>query len=116
MSLCACASIVMDLDFKNCENLCTKSALPSQIVMIWGVVDIFQISDRCFVSFFAKEDHIRSHNMSLSMSEIVNLSLVVATRTPPNTELLDYPEYMKYSQQCFSTRVLSELRKQVSHI
>ena len=36
--------------------------------------------------------------------------------TPPNTELLDYPEYMKYSQQCFSTRVLSELRKQVSHI
>ena len=39
----------MDLDFENCENVCTKSALPSQIVMICESTkhgDIFEISDR----------------------------------------------------------------------
>ena len=39
MSLCACASNIqwwMDLDFENCENLCAKSALSSQFVMICG--------------------------------------------------------------------------------
>ena len=48
--------IVMDLDFENCENLCAKSASPSQIVMLCGSTkhsDIFEISNRLVLLVFS---------------------------------------------------------------
>ena len=89
VSLCHYAHVLATysdgLVFENCQNLCAKSALPSQVVMICGSIkhsDIFEISDRLFKCFGQSDVETSSaHFVKLIMDLVINVWHVQANKT-----------------------------------